>query len=371
MMSQFGTRSAYIAVAVIGFLIAESSAQASAPACAISDDPEFFVLNCTHGDITTESQPDARGAKWLTATTFTTDDGFFSNKLTIEGTARHIVPPHDEGPNPIAYKHSFSALVDGMAAGVYTDEDFYIVMTWGPDIKHGEHYDVFHSDVVMRVGDSDDILNYTLTVAGRHSYYPRGFVDVFSGKLLSLQPGGTTYGSASFIVEPGGQFTLGGVISGVDPGAIAAAHIHSALDGQILFDVGDHGAWTNLGGIAAAREIGNGQLSPLALQLLGSGDAVFDVHLDSGEIIQGMLRLVEAGLPGDYNLNRAVDAADYVVWRKSDGTQQGYDTWRANFGRTAGTGAGASANIAVPEPATLVLPLMGMLWVCSQRRTVS
>ena len=41
-----------------------------------------------------------------------------------------------------------------------------------------------------------------------------------------------------------------------------------------------------------------------------------------------------AHLPGDFNNDGTVDAADYVVWRKNDGTQTGYDGWRANFGRT-------------------------------------
>jgi T5SS/PEP-CTERM-associated repeat protein len=40
-------------------------------------------------------------------------------------------------------------------------------------------------------------------------------------------------------------------------------------------------------------------------------------------------------LPGDFNTDGAVDAADYVVWRKNGGTQADFDLWRANFGRTA------------------------------------
>jgi hypothetical protein len=47
------------------------------------------------------------------------------------------------------------------------------------------------------------------------------------------------------------------------------------------------------------------------------------------------------------------------VWRKNDGTQEGYDTWRANFRRTAACGFGASAgflsNAAVPESCALIL----------------
>jgi T5SS/PEP-CTERM-associated repeat protein len=66
-------------------------------------------------------------------------------------------------------------------------------------------------------------------------------------------------------------------------------------------------------------------------------------------------------LPGDFNVDGKVDAADYVVWRNGLGstyTQDHYNAWRANFGRTAGSAAGAtidlpsSAHAAVPEPAT-------------------
>jgi hypothetical protein len=62
------------------------------------------------------------------------------------------------------------------------------------------------------------------------------------------------------------------------------------------------------------------------------------------------------GLEGDFNGDGAVNAADYVVWRKTDGTQAGYNTWRMNFGRTAGGGAATSA--AVPEPGTVGLLLL-------------
>lgn len=64
-----------------------------------------------------------------------------------------------------------------------------------------------------------------------------------------------------------------------------------------------------------------------------------------------------AALAGDYNQDALVDAADYVAWRKgaspNPNTIGDYNTWRANFGSGAGTGAGdngLSAGSAVPEP---------------------
>jgi hypothetical protein len=72
-------------------------------------------------------------------------------------------------------------------------------------------------------------------------------------------------------------------------------------------------------------------------------------------------------LPGDFNSDGAVDGADYVVWRKGVGTtytQDDYNTWRANFGRTFFAGSGSalpsaqSLPAAVPEPCSLVLILL-------------
>ena len=81
---------------------------------------------------------------------------------------------------------------------------------------------------------------------------------------------------------------------------------------------------------------------------------------------------VAVTLPGDYNLNGIVDAADYVVWRKNDGTQAGYDRWRANFGATSlGSGADSGAAVdhsAVPEPSRGVLLLSSAAFWITRRR---
>ncbi len=72
-------------------------------------------------------------------------------------------------------------------------------------------------------------------------------------------------------------------------------------------------------------------------------------------------------LSGDFNNGGIVDAADYVYWRKNfSGDQTKYDAWRANFGASLGPGSGpgAIADAAVPEPASIMLLIMGMLAMC-------
>jgi hypothetical protein len=85
------------------------------------------------------------------------------------------------------------------------------------------------------------------------------------------------------------------------------------------------------------------------------------------------VQLLDApSLPGDYNANGRVDAADYVLWRDNPtafgGDPAGYTTWRTNFGRTSGAGSGLGS--AAPEPATLglLVLLLSVPWLLSRRR---
>ncbi len=86
---------------------------------------------------------------------------------------------------------------------------------------------------------------------------------------------------------------------------------------------------------------------------------------------------------GDYNGDGSVDAADYTVWRNTlgqnvangtgaDGDQNGtieqndYTIWKTNFGPNGGLGAlGAGA---VPEPNSICLMLIGLLWASFRRK---
>jgi hypothetical protein len=86
------------------------------------------------------------------------------------------------------------------------------------------------------------------------------------------------------------------------------------------------------------------------------------------------------GLPGDFNQNGTIDAADYTVWRDAvtagsttlpndptPGTvdESDFEYWRAHFGETLGSGASSAA--VVPEPATHVMLLIATLAILTRR----
>jgi hypothetical protein len=80
------------------------------------------------------------------------------------------------------------------------------------------------------------------------------------------------------------------------------------------------------------------------------------------------LNLVEnaAALSGDYNADGSVDAADYIVWRKTDaGNVDGYARWRTNFGAGESGAAASIRGLTVPEPSTLLLLVVGALAVAN------
>ncbi len=92
--------------------------------------------------------------------------------------------------------------------------------------------------------------------------------------------------------------------------------------------------------------------------------------------------------PGDYDRNHVVNAADYVLWRKTlgqtglvpysgaDGDGDGkilpadYNVWRTNFGAAAPSSGTSLGALAVPEPTAAALVIAGMtvLVVRNRRR---
>ena len=93
----------------------------------------------------------------------------------------------------------------------------------------------------------------------------------------------------------------------------------------------------------------------------GTKQSLYDVGVDQYLTVQY--------LPGDYNGDSVVDAADYVVWRDGFGSTYSlsdYEVWRAHFGEGL-SGSGAATSGTVPEPASAGLLLVALA-ACLRRR---
>ncbi len=107
------------------------------------------------------------------------------------------------------------------------------------------------------------------------------------------------------------------------------------------------------------------------------------LHLNSA-LTDAELDMLFDALPGDYNFDGVVDAADYTVWRDSfgqlgtglaaDGNGDGevdaadYAIWTSNYGSTSGPSSSASNSQAVPEPSASIIMLVSLLTTLSTPR---
>jgi hypothetical protein len=125
---------------------------------------------------------------------------------------------------------------------------------------------------------------------------------------------------------------------------------------------------------------GQSQTTPLETPISSGLGNAFSVSVPLRSIVA---LLIDTTLQGDFNRDGTVDAADYLVWRKSlnqsvtrgtgaDGDANGivqqadFNIWRANFGAT--TGGGSVALATVPEPSAAALVFVALIALIAAKR---
>jgi hypothetical protein len=122
-----------------------------------------------------------------------------------------------------------------------------------------------------------------------------------------------------------------------------------------------------------------GQFDSIQLPTLSPGLAWQLLYFPSSVTLQ----VITGIIAGDYNHDGIIDAGDYTVWRDSfgrtgtglaaDGNNNGqvdvddYSIWKNNFGAHAGSGSGPDAGLAVPEPTTLMMLMVGIWTKCCRK----
>ena len=87
---------------------------------------------------------------------------------------------------------------------------------------------------------------------------------------------------------------------------------------------------------------------------------VFNLNIfDYERTTEAALAINEAALlPGDFNRDDHVDAADYTVWRNNDLGPEKYLEWKSHFGQSFDSPGGGGQSSSVPEPAAAALLLV-------------
>jgi hypothetical protein len=213
-----------------------------------------------------------------------------------------------------------------------------------------------------------------------------GTLDHLTAKFGStVAPGasvGTLHVDDSFTLLDGSTLEI--EISGTEAGEydrVEAGGLASLADGTLavsLIDLGE-GEFLPGGGDSFAIVAADGGFDTFGDTDLPDLEPGLVWQLNPGGATLFLNVAIE--LPGDYNLDGAVNAADYVVWRNSvddevhrgtlaDGDADGvigagdYDVWVENFGSVLQNGNGA----AVPEPAAVALCVVGLLVGALMRR---
>ena len=111
------------------------------------------------------------------------------------------------------------------------------------------------------------------------------------------------------------------------------------------------------------------QVSPKAAPFANYGGTLLTISYAGGDGNDVFINTV-AGQAGDFDFDGDVDGRDFLVWQRGGSATPLSATdladWQANYG------AGAlSANVAVPEPASAVLLIVGCLAIPRRRANVS
>ena len=180
--------------------------------------------------------------------------------------------------------------------------------------------------------------------------YDDGYAVTGSNSFVNSQNYLTDVGAYTLSASPYGTFDQGGNVYEWNEALISGSS--RGIRG---------GSWSNSAGFLPASDLNDGADPANEFKTVGFRVASIP------------------GLPGDYNNNGTVDAADYTVWRNNVGQTAGtlrndtvggpigrgqYDLWKANYGTTAG---GAGARVSVPEPSSLVLLMFAAAGLCVRR----
>lgn len=239
------------------------------------------------------------------------------------------------------------------------------------------------------VGSGDVTVSAFATLGGT------GFIGTLADTAnVTVSPGAHIAPGSAATVQVAGELSVVGNVSFADPTTVFDIELGSVssfdkltVDGTAgingVLNVTLLGGYTPVGGesyqILSATGGVTGTFASVLTPTVTGID--WEVAYNATNVI---LTAAAAGVPGDYNGNDVVDAADYVLWRSdfepltnevtgvtpNTTTPEDYDAWRERFGDpNPGSGSGLGDNQAVPEPTTFVSLAIAALVLAHARRS--
>jgi probable HAF family extracellular repeat protein len=304
----------------------------------------------------------------------------FSYALDVSGSNQvgYGYKPIDNGSHALLWSGTAASKVDLNPSGF--TESYANGISGNSQVGYG---------IASSTGDSAHALLWSGTAASKVDLNPTGFTESYGNGISGTKQVGSGAGSAT------GAATHALLWSGT---AASKVDLHptgfdfsEALGVSSAGQVGDgfgastlssyHALYWN--GTAASvidlhpslSALGYDFVSSTAFAISDNGNVV-GTATDDGNFTHAILWTPqstgppETGVAGDYNNNGAVDAGDYIAWRKGNNplhnevatigsnTSQDYTEWRARFGNPPGSGTGALAGVAIPEPSAIALSLL-------------
>jgi len=227
-------------------------------------------------------------------------------------------------------------------------------MTIGNQVVTIRHSTISDNTAPMGAGSGVASLGVAGAMIAVHSTIIAGNtnsdVDFYDGAINPFQSNGyNLIGSGNAIaefVETGDQANVMNPMLGALANNGGPTLTHLLLTGSPAINAGDPAASAGVGNVPQFDQRGSAHS-----RVLGTAIDIGAVEIEAP---------AGPALPGDYNLDGAVNAADYVVWRRTLGNSvaqysgadgdgdsmvddDDYGVWRANFGNTApGAGSGSS-----------------------------
>jgi hypothetical protein len=236
---------------------------------------------------------------------------------TVAGLGNLTVLGNDDGPGTIQVTNGFTIDFDQAIAGYGTIDSTNALAKRatinGSVLGKSDSQKITLTGYIKGTGTFDNV-----TFAGTYSpglspvRADVGSIAFAPASNLQIELAGTERGSQYDAIVASGSLDLNGSL------VVSLLDSYTPAWGSV-FDILDWGART-------------GSFASIVLPSLTGALQWNTSKLYSDGVLSVMLA-------GDYDGNRAVDMADFVWWRKFDGSTSGYNAWRSHFGATVG-GAG-------------------------------